>query len=72
MKRYGDTCAICEQPILARERMVRPAAYPWLLEDIAGVAHRECANALVHDIETVRAEQERDYFDGIRGGLERD
>lgn len=40
----ADRCLLCGEPVADPNAVVNPAAYPWELADLAGVAHRDCAN----------------------------
>ena len=60
MTRFGDTCVLCERPILDVNEIVRPDAYPWRLEE-AGLAHRDCANEAAAERDSIAASDEGDW-----------
>ena len=59
--RHGPTCVICGEAIWDVNEIVNPAAYPWLLLDARGDAHRGCANTAVAEVDKAKREAERDY-----------
>lgn len=59
-------CGICGGPIEDANELVLASAEPWRILDVTpDTVHRDCANALVHEIETTRVGDEASYVAGI-------